>query len=872
MTRPLACLCIALCCAACVADPLPLGDGGADDRGPDGEPPPDGALDGLDVAFDRGRPPDAVPVVPDAAPDVLDAAPPVPDEGPIGPEVPPPGEGEVAVTARAGETFFVWIDDAGDVIGLRVDADGEPGEPTVLDAPARRPERVVAVTADGHPWVAYGSSDGPIVAFEVDLPRRTRRVLDALRGPPLLARAADGVLVIGTTADGALAWQRIDNDLRVEPPIVDPLGLPPPDDAAGIGSGVVLAWQGAEQCIQLDDADWRPTTNFLCRGGQMRLLSDGRRALVSRVAAVGNDEAIVVESLFDHEEDFQVAFFELSAGTRFPVDGDERAVIGSRIIDGSRRLAVSVIGAGRSWDTAETWADASALPFDRVGAFARHTLPALAREGVCPDGAACFGPLDCGRRACEGGVEADHLLALDFRVDGRPLVRRLPLVRRAIGQPPYAIPDPGGCLARAERCDLVDQDCDGRVDDGLCCLSTANVSYRWHSLRPVARSMVDGAPRYDFLFADVNTNNAYHLLYRFEGTDEWTGKSIPLRQDPSGVPGNLGINFFGARDGRFAVAAGGIAGLVARAVDEDGVAGGWALFMDHPGRRIEEGDADAPRPLVPLNCDRILAVDVLEHDSPASGNPDGEQVLVVCPDKMIRIYAVHPDRDGMWTFERFTLPPVSWATINRRGRGRLEVMVGFEVPGEGGWAVRAFEFDSDSEEAPAVAVLPDALSRLEGGEAAHPIYRHPIPGRPPIQVRSGSGARLAFAERDRLGNPVTAWRDALLGPAPERITFSPTAYRLFASGPVEPVAGFDEATGWWAVDVTGNDETFDLWSVAPIFKVQGPVAAWYATRGSYGLDDPLFSITRYDLGLIQPITEDDTQWRFVTRETRCIRP
>ncbi len=869
---------LALGALACQADPLPnpaIPDGGLVDGGTDrGAEPPDGELpDDFTLPFDRAV--DAQP--PDAAPPPIDMAPPdaAVDLGPIGPAVEPPDHRLVTVVRRADETWFVWVGAEGDLLRLRVDGDGRVGPAEVVETPGVRPERVLALDVDGYPWVAYGAEESSIVLFQVDLPRRTRQVLDGLRGPPLLAAAGDGVLVIGRTGEGALSWQRVDNDLTIEAPYVDGLGLPLPDAAAGVPAGVVLAYDGPGQCVQIDDGDWRPSGNFLCPGGQMQILSDGQQAFTSRVYTFGNDQSVGVRPLYAREDDYRVGFYEVSTGTRFQAEGARRAVVSARIYDGVRRLVASVIEPGGVWETVETWADITEWPFDRIRAMTRRTLPDLAVEGQCDDGAACFVDGDCAIGACAGGVPAEHMLALDFRADGRPRVRRYPMARRAVGQPPFGIRSPAGCVPQVEYCDLLDQDCDGLVDDGQCCLSTANISYRWVTLRPIAHREENGRLTYDMLLADVQSNNAYRLLYRYADSDEWTGKTINLRQDPSGVPGNLGIRFEGARDGRFLVSLGGITALVARPVDEDGGVGGWSVFMAHPTRRLP---ADRPpRAVVPLDCDEVLAVDALVHTAPqnALGDGTGEQLVVVCPDKMLRIYAVDGELDEVYPFAGFGVPPAQWATIARQGEAELEVMVGYPVPGEGLWAVRVFDFDGAVADPPQPGRVPAQLSGIGPTDAAAPIHRHPVDGRAPIQIRSGPRARLAFEEQDARGNEVTVWRDALLGPSPERIVFSPRRFRLFASAAVEPDEAHAEATGWWAVNVVGDGGQYDLWSTEPVFTLQGPIAAWFATQGTYGLDDQFFDISRYDLGIAfptHPEEGDHTRFRFITRETRCVRP
>lgn len=861
----------------CRAEPLPDPDASdfAFDGGSDrGLLAPDGAVADLALPFDRGadaRRVDGAPVdagtPEDAEPDAA------PDAAPLGPPVDAPTHAQAAVVRSGDDTWFVWADAEGRVVRMRVDRSGRADPPEVVDTPSVKPDRVMALDVHGHPWVAYGSVGEPVVIFQVDLPEATRRVFETLRGPPTIAGAGEGLLVIAAAPEGNLRWLRIDHELVASPPVDDRFGFGQPDDAAEVAAGVVLVYDGPGQCVQIDDETWTASGNFICPTGQARLLSDGLRMLISRVYRFALDEAVGVRPLYARDQDYRIGYYEVSDGTRFQNEGPRRPLVVRRTYGGVRRLVATVVDPYATWETVETWADTAEWPFDRVRAMTRRALPGRARQGVCPDGGACFESEACGGEPCEGGVGAEHLVALDFRSDGRPQVRLYAMARRGVGQPAYSIPDPDGCVPRAEQCDLIDQDCDRLLDDGQCCESTADLSFRWATLRPVAHRIVDGRLSYEMLMADVQSNNAYRLLYRFDGTDEWSGRTLHLRGDPSGVPGNLGVRFEGARQGRFFLAAGGISALIARQVDDEGQLGGWAVFMAHPSR--DEPGEDAPRPVVPLDCDEVLAADTLSHTSPAIGGGDGEQLLVVCPDKMIRIFAVREGLDQIHRFDGFQVPEVAWATIARVDEAELQVIVGFPVPGEGLWSVRVFDFDGAVADGPERGLVPSQLNAMGPADAVSPIFRHPVLGRPPIQIRSGPRARMAFDGQDADGRDATVWRDVILGPTPDRIVFSPTHYRIFASAPVPPEEGQTEATGWWAVNVRGDDDIYGLWSTRAAFEHQGPVAMWYATGGSYGVDDPLVDIRRYDLGFVYPThadQDDHTQFRFATRETRCFNP
>lgn len=871
----------------CEADPLPpngegggggsagaAGQGGGADGGGDGGRPADMAP--TDVEVDDAGPPDegSAGADLDAAVDqeVVDMEEPdaavLPD---LGAPVDPPSHEQVAVVSRGDETFFVWATADG-LVRLHLDANGDAmGGPELIDTPEYPIERVVGLTIAGDPWIAYGAADQLVILMQVDLVEQTRTELPGLYGAPLLAAAGRDAMVIARTLDGLLAWRVIDRvSLDQGPLIIDDIGLPMPDDAAGASAGVVLHFASAGQCIQLSDLDWRAIGSFTCIRGSARMISDGQRALVTHLYDFRNNTFIAARSVYGRGDSFGVDTYQFSDQVLFPNDGPRRPVVGGRVGgDDAGRLVLTIIGIEGAYSSVETWADRDSVeyPFDTVRAIAQRALLNRREPGICSgDGAACQVDEDCeGQSTCDGAVGAMHAITLGFRSDGYPLIDWLPLAPRSVGSPPYEANLDPECAPEPERCDLIDQDCDGLPDNGRCCPGTSQVSYRWETPLRVARVERDGREDYEFVIAETEHLGAYRVLYRLEGTTRWEGKSALLPQGASDSPGNIGVSVTGAVNGRFLLALGGITALIAQAANAEGEAGPWTAFFRHPSRDTPE--EHPPKAQVNLNCSDVLAAATLSHRSPPFGNELGEHLVVVCPDRISRIHAIQGIDDQINTLETLNLPDsgIEWATINHDRDDTLSIVVGFRTNnGLGPWSTRRFRMVAGSDDPPRLEPSPEQF-QLADINAADPLWVHPaLPlGRPPIQITSDGRVRLALLETNNRGNPFIDWREALLTANPEKVIFANENFHVYASNPVMPDDGFEEATGWWGIDVRGDDDYYNLWSTEPLFTVNGPVAYWHAPRRPHG---------RYDLVILTPTDQTDRRWRMITRHTVCTSP
>ncbi len=799
------------------------------DRGADG--PVDGALDrgdrdgppNPDARLDPG-PDDSVDAAPDPGPDdSVDAA---PDAGPIDPTI-PPSHAQVAVSRRGEALVFVYPDPAGRLVAVELPPGAAaPGEPRALAPLDVTPTRVVAAAADDGRWVAYGSPDAPIALLDLDAPDAAPRVLGELYGPPLVAPTGAGVLVIGRAADGRLAWQRA-TAAGLEPPVVDPFDRGLPDDAASIATGVVLHFGEVGQCLHIAD-DGATARSFVCPTGRGRLLTAGDRSLLAHAYTFGQTRQLGVSPLFGPGEPFRVAVLaDDDDGTLFGRVGAEAPVIG---LDVARQaLDASIATPDGIWKTVETW-DPDAPPFDRTRALVRRS---------------------------SDGPPAE-LVALDFRLDGRPAIRIFELQPAFVGDPPYAIPDHEGCQPRPEVCDGVDQDCDGRVDDGRCCPG-AGIEARWQTRDPVAR-VEGGGPA--LLIADPD-RSGYRVLYRFADSHRWEGRHLNVLQDLDGDAVSLGVTIDDAIDGRFLLAAQGVTALVARHV-VDGAPGPWSLFMAHPTRAPDE----APPPRVALGCDAVLAAATLSTDGP-DGQPDGERFVVVCAARIVIVSAAPGAALEVYPVEGLEMPPLAWATLSPVERGELGLLVGHRIPGEGAWSVRALVIEDAPRPAIRPGFLPPALELLGPDDPMWPIHPHPVPTRPSIQIVDDRRARLAFGARDDQGRRATTWRRVLFAPEVQAVRVSDVVFAVLGAGPVSGADGA-EATGWWAADVLGNDRRYGLWSTDPMLTLEGG-SIWAAANDTRWLDARI-DAADHALAVVTPLDDTDRAWRFRTFGVDCRPP
>jgi hypothetical protein len=727
-------------------------DAAAHDAAPADATPLDAAADaGLDAVASDAAVSEAAPA--DAAP--ADAAP-----------LPPvPRAAEVAVAATPDRAWVAWY--GGHGLRLRaLDANGEWTGPATdlapLDGP---PAGVAAAVVGGVPWIAYAAGDdAPVRLVRADTPEAGGPELE-LRGAPLLTAAGDALLVVARApvAGGtALGWQRViheDQGWSARPPSTEPGPLPAPRDAVPLGSGALVRFDRDGECLQIDgDA---AAVGFLpCLAAPGRLASDGRLpVVVHRHEPVHDDGTLgqayvrVTPVLGDGPRDLAAIAALLPDGTF----GDFPAVNGV--------VPIAAIGNQRG-----STRDGHVF----VALVAADTLQ-VSHDGLLEG-------LPAGTRAVvPRGAKA---VLLSFGTADDPV--RTPLDMDPPEAGDYVATLADGCTPRAEACDGEDNDCDGAVDDGLCC-PTADPDH--------AAITADGRPT-DLLVSDSSLRNRTNFALR--GADgHWHVYAAAF--SPPAV----------TRYDAFDVEAGPGRALVAT--------GGNFLLLTDGGGQVHAtwlGTAARPRRKDPqdLPCDRILAAATLQADG------DQASALVVCPNEFRVMFPSADLPDRTYDFDMLGIPSADWATVVRNGASDVVL----------------FSFTSDfpgHPHIPQLAVVTNDGPTLQGSLPAHlppdgadwaaPVYARPPEYWPAFQPPADRPARAWLH-----GDADTAWRLVIAGERSDRFAYAPATGKVYAS------ARLPDALGIWTVDASDFGAP-SLWSRDPAYRIPDADALWALQPGNY---------------------------------------
>ncbi|MBV71911.1 MAG: hypothetical protein CMH52_11320 [Myxococcales bacterium] len=794
---------------------------------------------------------------------------------------------QVAMAYGGQMSYLVWADESG-LNQCRMDHDAVFDSPRFLVESLTGIQWVTSLRAGGTTWIAYGGSDIPIRIYQAHRPVESLMSLSnpgtTLVGQPMLAEADGQLVVVGETEDGAVSWHVLPSDLSVlGPTIVDRSGLPKPDSVATTTGGVLLRFGDSGQCVFINSSTWQAQGNLPCRTERGELISDGGQALLWHLEQLGAEQFISLRSLYDRDGILRVGKFDITELISSQVYRGQKPLIGRRTMTspqprqgdmqlyfvGTQSLWESMV----TWDGGWPWADARAVGF--------ADLPDRRRDGLCEDGEmACTSDTDCGENAvCSDAAQTRHALVVRFTQTPTPIIEYVPIIERQLRSTATIFDEDIACSPKPESCDRQDQDCDGLIDDGLCC-STADetriLRRRFQTLGPVEQ----------FLIGDNEWRDAYLIAYRYRDAEDrsrWAAIRARYEYDnplsPTRTAIDLDIEAVGdcnqidsscltfpndgsspfnrrAGEGRYFNGVGGARVLIARHLDINGQPGRWGVHWIHRQRDLQGTDA-APT-LLPEACDDILAVDALRLQ-------DGESVVIVCRDRILRLFGPNQQENLEWLFTSAALgriQPIEWATIRRRLVAErhdtaFDVLVGFRSS-LGNMRLRLYDFVAGSLAAPLSIEYPDILNFAEDDDLTDPLYLSAQLGGPSLRSDNGRIQAL-FSERDNEGERILAWRNILTSEQVDGTSLSGLSHQLFTSAPIIDAESEAPARGFWAIDTAGDSGAFNLWATEPIHVEMGDVVAWRSMKSDYMR--PLVQIVR--------VNEAGTEFEVGAVELQC---
>jgi hypothetical protein len=740
-------------------------------------------------------------------------------EPPITPYGMPHFEGSTLAEV-AGETRLAWVTDEG-VWMMGVGAEGEQlwarltpfselegGEELAL-LPSQTLSLKSAVS-EGRAWVmmsAPSAPSAPGLLFELnDHP-------PAPLSLPLSARLEvlpfeRGLLISGLSLEGQGAgWLWLDPNAPAAlnsalSPITGPDPWPAPSSLGLVSGRPWLRFDEAGQCVGLN-AELQPVVNNPCLRGEGALLTDGVSSYLT-FTRPGEDGVIVSLA---HQPDLAASYEVASlragesglTGHSFARQPHRRAVLGVRLVeeeDAQLRDRLMIIEPSGLWVSEEGWAR---------------------------------WPYEGARLITRAGQEA---WVFEFSPSEPPIRHVVPLQANTFRErTPFGLSVDDRCRPSAEICDELDNNCDGIVDNGVCC-----APFR----APLEALFTPLDEPTDFFVADVEDKLATRIVVR-TAEARWEAWNLYY------PTGSLGTRLYyqglitGAHEGFGFNAAGGYSALLARD-DEDA----WSIFWHYsnPSTPVK-----APEP---LGCERVLDFGVMGF-LPASTSP-----FVICDDRIIHVRSDRdPETDALLPNVSHeaplaAFPSLEWATITRHfNRGTSSVLFAFESL-SGSWEVNKLSLNLAANQLNVqVSTSVTARLGLNPNERPSPMYLHSdeapgVPGDFPVlrltptsqsegNTEGNAKSISASVHLPSAGQSgQAAWRDVQMGGALEEVQYAELQGKVMGARRTAP----DEVS-FWVVDLQ-SDEELNLWSSAPAIVWRSPTGPegvnkmrWRLIRGDY---------------------------------------
>lgn len=363
---------------------------------------------------------------------------------------------------------------------------------------------------------------------------------------------------------------------------------------------------------------------------------------------------------------------------------------------------------------------------------------------------------------------------------------------------PYGLSSDSQCRPSVERCDEIDNNCDGVVDNGICC-ATGRAPYEGY--------FIPSAPPREFFVTDVENSDASRYAIRV-ADDRWEIWAIYYGSSSRNMVSFGTIE--GAYDALGFTAAGGYSVLVAKDAQ-----GRWTAFWNHsnPDSALKEPEL--------LNCDEALALSNVGNLA-TSSSP-----AVVCNDRVVHLRADRDENDVLKPIESHeapfaNLPDIAWATFIRHiSRGESSFVMAFQSLAGQTWEVNKVSVAKGVGGSLNFGVPQSLNGRLNIDAQArpHPIYLHrdDSPGFP------GAVPYLQIAESHQdawlniPGDTARFWTPMVFGRVVDRIEYTELPSKVVASAMHEDGLGQD----FYVADLK-EYETLSPWVTRPTFSWRTP--------------------------------------------------
>ncbi len=365
---------------------------------------------------------------------------------------------------------------------------------------------------------------------------------------------------------------------------------------------------------------------------------------------------------------------------------------------------------------------------------------------------------------------------------------------------PYGLSFDTSCRPTVERCDELDNNCDGIIDNGLCCANGRS---------PYEGYFIPSATPREFFVTDVENADASRYAVRV-ADDRWEIWAIYYGAS------SRNLVSFGTIEGAYNAigftAAGGYSVLVAQ--DAEGT---WKAFWNH-----SDPNASLKAPET-LGCEQVLAMSNVGNLT-TSSSP-----AVICNDRVVHLRADRDEDDVLLPADTYidpfqALPNIEWATfIRHNSRGESSMIIAFQSLAGDAWEVSKISVAKGVGNSLSFGVPQSLNSRLDinAFERPHPIYLHRddspgFPGSLPfLEIDEDNVSARVNIPRDN--NRV--WNRIHFGAPVDQIRYSELPSKVVASASHQDGRGVD----FYVLDFK-NHERLTPWVTKPTFSWRSPLS------------------------------------------------